>query len=133
MIDAAAAAGYATAVNAPVLLTPPTRLYKPAAHLIERSGITNIYVLGGEAAISAGLLAELEAIPGVQSVIRWGGTNRFDTAPALGLLALLVKHPPSRHLRVVATTKNLGANGNGLRLQPNGCSAHILRVGAVRG
>ncbi len=80
LIDAAASAGLARAVNGPVLLTQPGEIFIPAAHLIEAAGITRVIIVGGEAAVSAQVFAALRAVPGVQSVERIGGRNRFDTA-----------------------------------------------------
>ncbi len=85
LIDAAASAGLARAVNGPVLLTRPNQIFAPAAHLIESSGITKVIVVGGEAAVSAQVVATLRAVPGVQSVERIGGLNRFDTASLIAV------------------------------------------------
>ena len=80
LIDAAAAAGLARATNAPVLLTPSDELFIPAAHLIEGAGITRVLVMGGTAAVSQRVSNALAAVPGVQTVTRIGGQNRFETA-----------------------------------------------------
>ena len=80
LIDAAAAAGLARSANAPVLLTPPGQLSIPAAQLIERAGITAVIVVGGTAAVADKVFEALQSVPGVSSVKRVGGENRFDTA-----------------------------------------------------
>ena len=80
LIDAAASAGLAGAVNAPVLLTTPDRLFVPVAHLIEGAGVSKVIVVGGEAVVSERVVAALRGVPGVQSVERVGGKNRFETA-----------------------------------------------------
>ena len=80
LIDAAASAGLAGAVNAPVLLTTPDRLFIPVAHLIEGAGVSKVIVVGGEAVVSERVVVALRGVPGVQSVERIGGRNRFDTA-----------------------------------------------------
>ena len=92
LVDAAAAAGLARAVNAPVLLTPPGELFAPAAELIENAGITKAIVVGGEAVVSAQVVAALRDVPGVSSVERLGGVNRFDTAALIAQRAGL-KNP----------------------------------------
>ncbi len=85
LIDAASAAGLARAANAPVLLTPSDQLFVPAAHLIERSGITRVLIVGGAAAVSQQVAATLATVPGVASVERIGGRNRYDTAALIAV------------------------------------------------
>ncbi len=80
LIDAASAAGLARSANAPVLLTPSGQLFVPVAHLIESAGITRVLIVGGTAAVSRRVASTLAAVPGVASVERIGGRNRYDTA-----------------------------------------------------
>ncbi len=85
LIDAASAAGLARAANAPVLLTPPDQLFVPVAHLIESAGITRVLIVGGAAAVSQQVAATLATVPGVASVERIGGRNRYDTAALIAV------------------------------------------------
>ena len=80
LIDAATAAGLAQVVNAPVLLTRTDEVFIPAAHLIEREAVKRIIVVGGEAAVSARVFSALSTVPGVTSVERLSGADRFATA-----------------------------------------------------
>lgn len=78
--DALAGAYLAGQLGAPVLLTTPTELPEVTASAIDALGATDIYLLGGSAAISD----DVESGFGDEfSVSRLGGTNRYGTAAAV--------------------------------------------------
>ncbi|MDE0676555.1 MAG: cell wall-binding repeat-containing protein [Acidimicrobiaceae bacterium] len=83
LVDAVSAAGLAGFLDAPVLLTRPDHLHRGVADFLDDYGIGNIYVLGGPAAVSDGVIDELEALAGVSSVERIGGDTRYDTSAAI--------------------------------------------------
>ncbi|MDO9557905.1 MAG: cell wall-binding repeat-containing protein [Coriobacteriia bacterium] len=77
--DALGAAALAGAVNGPILLTSPASLSAGVATEIARIGAKEVIVVGGSAAVSNTVFAELAALPGVKAT-RIGGTTRYDTA-----------------------------------------------------
>lgn len=77
--DALGGAALAGAVDAPVLLTRRDALPEAVRAEIDRLDVPKVYILGGEASVSATVSASVDAIPGV-SVQRIGGTDRWDTA-----------------------------------------------------
>ncbi|HCB36761.1 MAG TPA: hypothetical protein DEP66_00685, partial [Acidimicrobiaceae bacterium] len=83
LVDAAAAAGLAASKDAPILLTSPNRLQKAVAKFIDDEFISDIFVIGGEAAVSAAVVEDLEEIASVRSVKRLSGADRYATAAAL--------------------------------------------------
>ena len=83
LVDAVASAGLAGLNNAPVLLTPPTRLHASVANFIEEYGVGDVIILGGEAAVSVRVANELEGLDSAPTVSRLSGTNRYDTAAAI--------------------------------------------------
>lgn len=77
--DALAGAPFAFARAMPILLTRSTSLSSATADILAEIGSTNAIVLGGETAVSAGVLAELDtALPGTAA--RWSGADRYETA-----------------------------------------------------
>lgn len=62
----------------PILLTTPTSLSSEAATAIKSLGITQVIVMGGQVAISNGVVAQLQAL-GV-SVLRVAGIDYTDTS-----------------------------------------------------
>ncbi|HCB37279.1 MAG TPA: hypothetical protein DEP66_03490, partial [Acidimicrobiaceae bacterium] len=83
LVDAAAAAGLAGAKDAPVLLTRRARLSSAVAKFLDDAYISTVYVVGGENAVSAKVLADLRAVPSVESVIRLSGHDRQATSVAV--------------------------------------------------
>jgi len=80
--DGLAAAGLAGTVDSPVLLTDPTSL--PSVTLNELARLTSgtakrVHVMGGTAAISASVRAQLASL-GYTVVENYNGANRYDTA-----------------------------------------------------
>lgn len=64
----------------PILLTNTDELPQTTADALEDLEIETVLVLGGEAAVSADVAAELEALESVETVARAAGSNRFETA-----------------------------------------------------
>lgn len=83
--DALAASYLAGITGSPVLLTDPTALSAGILETLEGLGATGVYAIGGEAAISSAVLAELQAAGYV--VDRIAGENRFSTARQVAELA----------------------------------------------
>lgn len=77
--DALAGAPLAYQLAAPMLLTPGSALAAPAATEVKRLGATRAVVLGGTAALSTKVEADLKAA-GVTTIERIGGGDRFATA-----------------------------------------------------
>jgi putative cell wall-binding protein len=77
--DALSASGLAGCYGAPLLLTAPGALSPGVAAEIARLGAAKVIIVGGEAAVSASVAAQVDAIPGV-AVQRIGGGNRYETA-----------------------------------------------------
>ena len=75
--DALAGASLAALGNGPVLLTQPGALPGSVAAEIERLAPDEIFVLGGEAAVSAGVFTQLQ---GLAPTTRISGANRYATA-----------------------------------------------------
>lgn len=88
--DALAAAAIAGKLGAPILLanTKPT-VPNPTRDALNSmaqgrpKGISNIYIAGGTAAVSSGTQSQLSYWS--NSVIRYGGVDRFDTAKKIAL------------------------------------------------
>jgi putative cell wall-binding protein len=78
--DALAGALLAGALDAPILLTQVDVLTPGTAEAIGELGATNVWLLGGEAAISDATAQQVGALGGVTTVVRIDGANRFDTA-----------------------------------------------------
>jgi putative cell wall-binding protein len=83
--DALAAAPLAAKVGGPVLLTPRSGLDALVADEIERLGATDVWLMGGTAALSPGVVSGLNAEGFSNSKIhRVEGENRYETAAAIG-------------------------------------------------
>lgn len=80
--DALAAGAAAASVFGPVILVdgldseaePETRA------LIDDLGVETLYIAGGTGVVSTGLVADLATIPGLVSVERLGGADRYETS-----------------------------------------------------
>jgi L,D-peptidoglycan transpeptidase YkuD (ErfK/YbiS/YcfS/YnhG family)/putative cell wall-binding protein len=77
LVDALSAAGPATHLTRPILLTSPDQLPPATADALAALHVTSTTVLGGTGAVSAAVAA---ALPGVR---RLGGASRYDTAVAV--------------------------------------------------
>ncbi|MBN2847359.1 MAG: cell wall-binding repeat-containing protein [Coriobacteriia bacterium] len=81
--DALGGSALAGVLDAPILLTPPTQLSPAVAAEIVRLGATRVVVLGGTGAVSPTVVTALARVPGVQSVQRIAGADRYATARAI--------------------------------------------------
>jgi putative cell wall-binding protein len=79
--DALAAGAWAAAEGWPILLTQTDALSPATRDAIEAGGVERVVLLGGEAALSAEIADELEALE--VDVDRVSGATRFDTAVAV--------------------------------------------------
>lgn len=79
--DALSGGALASAVGAPMLLTKADGLSDAAAAEITRLELSEVVVLGGESAVSADVVTELEAL-GVD-VVRVAGADRYETSAAV--------------------------------------------------
>jgi putative cell wall-binding protein len=79
--DALAASALAAEVDGPVLLTEQDRLDEAVGDELERLGVREVYLLGGEAALSAEVERDLRERD--LDVTRLSGPTRFETAVAI--------------------------------------------------
>ncbi|MHB1341813.1 MAG: cell wall-binding repeat-containing protein [Coriobacteriia bacterium] len=83
-VDALSSAGLAGAYNAPLLLTQRSQL--PGATrdaLIAMPDGIRVHIVGGTTAVTAAVFNAIQSIPGVASVDRISGANRYATAAAV--------------------------------------------------
>jgi putative cell wall-binding protein len=78
--DALGGAALAGALKSPLLLTPRATLPDAVRAEIVRLKAKDVYILGGSAAVSTAVQNSLTVIPGVTSVTRIAGANRYQTA-----------------------------------------------------
>jgi putative cell wall-binding protein len=78
--DALGGAALAGLEGAPILLTDPKTLPSVVRAEIIDLGATKAYILGSEAAVSAGVASAIDAIDGMAEPIRLAGSNRYATA-----------------------------------------------------
>lgn len=76
--DALAGATLAYSLDAPILLTNPTKLTEVTATEIERLGASKVYILGGDGAVGANVVNALKAMG--LTTERISGSNRYKTA-----------------------------------------------------
>jgi putative cell wall-binding protein len=81
--DALSASALAGALQGPVLLSARTMLPASVAREIERLGARSVVVVGGPSAVSTSVVEALKAVPGVSSVRRIAGRDRYETARAV--------------------------------------------------
>lgn len=78
--DALVGGPLATALDAPLLLTLPTRLPQAVADELQRLGVSRVVILGGEGAVGREVADGVAALPGGPDVERIAGPDRFSTA-----------------------------------------------------
>ena len=83
LVDSISVAGLAGSLNAPVLLTRGGALHNGVADFIEDEGATQVYVLGGIAAISDAVMTAIESLDNKPNVERIQGPDRYATAAAI--------------------------------------------------
>ena len=81
--DALSGGALAAQLGAPVLLTPQGRLHDAVAEAISDLGAERVVLLGGEAALDEGVESAAGELPGVTTVDRLAGADRFATAAAI--------------------------------------------------
>lgn len=84
--DALAAGPVAYAAGLPILLTAADELAPESAAAIEDLGIGHVVVLGGTAAVSDAVVAQVAAVGATSE--RIAGNNRFETAAAIADFAI---------------------------------------------
>ena len=80
--DAAAASGFAYAKVIPIFLTGDTLTAATSAQMLA-SGCQQVYILGGEAAVSASAATDAAAVSSVVTTTRLSGADRYATAAAI--------------------------------------------------
>lgn len=80
--DALSAGAAAAAVEGAVLLSPPDRLPPEIAEAIRTLGPSEVVLVGGTVALSAGIEAEVSGL-GVATIRRISGSNRYTTSAAV--------------------------------------------------
>ncbi len=83
LVDAAAAAGLAADMQAPVVLTVPDRLSSSVAAFIDANFIAEVFLLGGTSAISSSVEDAIGELETVDSVTRLSGADRYATSAAV--------------------------------------------------
>ena len=83
LVDAVSVSGLAGFMDAPVLLTRSGVLHGAVADFLEDYGIGNLYVLGGESAVSGEVFDALKALAHGPNVTRIYGDTRYDTSAAI--------------------------------------------------
>lgn len=78
--DALGASSLAGAVSGPVLLTPPTVLPTQVAAEMVRLGADRVIVVGGTRAVSEAVATTCYSVPGIKSVERLQGADRYATS-----------------------------------------------------
>lgn len=84
--DALAASAAAASKTSPVLLTLPNKLSDEAKDALESANPGRVVVVGGPAAVSDSVIAQVKAILPQAQVERMGGKNRFVTAAKIAEL-----------------------------------------------
>lgn len=103
--DALGGAALAGAVDGPLLLCDTDALPAVVAAEIERLGADTVYVLGGEAAVSADVYSAAGDLAGVEDVVRIAGATRYQTAQQVAE-AVHAIDPAAASTVFVATGRN---------------------------
>lgn len=86
--DALSAGALSAGLSIPVLLTNGTELDESVAKAIKDNEIKQVIILGGTDRVSEALAKALVDDHGVTNVVRVAGSDRYETAAALNVLAL---------------------------------------------
>lgn len=81
--DSIAAAGLSGVKNAPVIITPRTYLSSEASSAISSLGVSEVYIIGDEYAVSSAVQTSLANIVGSSRVHRISGSDRVETSVAI--------------------------------------------------
>jgi putative cell wall-binding protein len=90
--DTLVGAGLAGAVDGPLLLVGKDHLPSVVADELDRLDVDTVYVIGGSAAVSDGVAADLAAHGGGE-VVRIGGTDRYGTAAMVAAQVAAIEDP----------------------------------------
>lgn len=131
--DALSASAAAGSKKAPVILVrgSATSVAPETRALLTQLGVTTVHIVGGTGVVSEGIAADLATVPGVTSVLRAAGTDRYATsrivnreafgsAPSVFVASGLV-FPDGLVGAAVA-----GAKNSPLYLVPGGCMPHAM-------
>lgn len=99
--DGLAASSLAGTVHAPILLTDRDRLSEEVASFIERHWISRVYITGGPEAVSVGVERSLGALEPVESLLRLGGIDRYETSVLIAREVGVPRHFCNRTWRTV--------------------------------
>ena len=94
--DALGASALAGAYDAPLLLTAPGSLPGAVSDEIQRLGAANVVVIGSEAAVSTNVETALRRVPGVVTVSRVGGSDRYETSAMVAAETIAVMESNGR-------------------------------------
>lgn len=78
--DALGGSALAGSLGSPILLTAATQVPSALRYELARLETTDIIVIGGPSSVSADVVQTLEDLPGIESVRRIGGRDRYETA-----------------------------------------------------
>lgn len=106
--DALAGGPLATAYGAPILLTSPKALPAATASELARLKVTDVFVLGGNASVSAAVEKRLAGTGVVKRVVRLGGHDRYATAQSI---AKQLRHKAGRPAGVFVVSGQVFADG----------------------
>lgn len=104
--DALCAAPLAVSSNAPLLLVKPTSLPAEVKAEINRLGANTAVILGGDAAVSPTVEAQIINETTVVGTMRIAGTNRYDTAEKIAAEVMGRRGIPASGQLFVATGAN---------------------------
>ena len=128
--DALAAVPHAARAGAPILLTLPSELPGATRTALTRLRPGRIIVLGGTAAISAGVASTLDGYDTGGGVLRLAGGDRFATAAAISRH----HHPSGAPMAYVATGMNFpDALAAGAPAAVRGAPTILVRASGVPG
>lgn len=81
--DALAVSPFAYHKGYPVLLTASTTLSGETRSVIGQTGVTDVVIAGGTSAVSATVMSTVKGLPGMRTVERVAGSNRYATASGM--------------------------------------------------
>jgi putative cell wall-binding protein/peptidoglycan hydrolase-like amidase len=137
--DAIAAGPAAAAEGAPVLLVSPTTLPSATAGELTRLAPTTVVIVGGEAAVGAGVESQVATLLPEATTVRRAGPNRYATAVALsqaafpgGATTVFVATGEDFPDAVVAAPAAILSEGPLLLVPRNGALPTVVRSEIIR-
>lgn len=106
--DALAASPLATARNVPILLTDKETLAPEAEAAMTAAGTTDVVIMGGTGVISQDIEDDLVATFGATHVMRFAGSNRYETAKLFSSWACDLVGPGTVDNGLIGTTATPG-------------------------